>query len=262
MLGFRSDLAEVAQSVEQWTENPRVDSSILSLGTPSLPSHRATGRAPLGSQSTWRCADVQTPAPVPWSCQSQATAIVAPTASHAVSRTASRLRSGRGSTWTRLCPLHRQPLDGLRHGVRHHLIPEPPEADPRARLTKEHTQGKSRWLAWTGLLWRVFNVDGLACVSGGRLRLHAVVRPPAALDFLNSLERSARPQPRGPPLPQLTPLRLRASAALGGRPACASHRKGNDVLTRLGHIHRDHSVLSAGATGTAIANDQENRYFL
>lgn len=27
--------AEVAQSVEQWTENPRVGSSILSLGTPS-----------------------------------------------------------------------------------------------------------------------------------------------------------------------------------------------------------------------------------
>ena len=26
--------AEVAQSVEQWTENPRVGSSILSLGTP------------------------------------------------------------------------------------------------------------------------------------------------------------------------------------------------------------------------------------
>ena len=29
--------AEVAQSVEQWTENPRVGSSILSLGTPKTP---------------------------------------------------------------------------------------------------------------------------------------------------------------------------------------------------------------------------------
>ena len=47
---------------------------------------------------------------------------------------------------------------------------------------------------------RVFEVDGLACACGGRLVLHAVVQPPATLDVLESLERSAaNRQPRAPP---------------------------------------------------------------
>ena len=77
-----------------------------------------------------------------------------------------------------------------------------PEAEPRDRLAKTPTKAKSRWHAWADLLWCVFEVDGLACVRGGRLILHAVVRPPAALEVLDSLERSARRQARGPPLPQ------------------------------------------------------------
>jgi hypothetical protein len=92
---------------------------------------------------------------------------------------------------------------GPRHRLRNKVIPEPPKAEPRERLCKTPAKGKSRWHAWADLLWRVFKVDGLACVCGGRLTLHAVVRPPATLDVLKSLERSAKRQPRGPPLPQL-----------------------------------------------------------
>ena len=87
---------------------------------------------------------------------------------------------------------------GSRHRHRNEVIPEPPEPEPRERLTKK-PQGASRWHAWADLLWRVFEVDGLACGCGGRLTLHAVVRPPATLDVLSSLERSAKRQGRGPP---------------------------------------------------------------
>ena len=95
-----------------------------------------------------------------------------------------------------------------RHRHRNQVIPEPPETEPRERLCKTPAKGKSRWHAWADLLWRVFEDlagpgSGLACVCGGRLTLHAVVRPPATLDVLKSLERSAKRQPRGPPLPQL-----------------------------------------------------------
>ena len=89
---------------------------------------------------------------------------------------------------------------GPRHRLRNQVIPEPPEAELRERLTKKPAQGKSRWLAWADLFWRVFEVlggpgCGLACVCGGRLVLHAVVRPPATLDVLNRLERSAHRVP-------------------------------------------------------------------
>ncbi|NCG22093.1 MAG: hypothetical protein GWP91_24010 [Rhodobacterales bacterium] len=90
-----------------------------------------------------------------------------------------------------------------RHRLRNQVIPEPPETEPRERLCKTPAKGTSRWHSWADLLWRVFEVDGLARICGGRLTLHAVVRPPATLDVLKSLEPSAKRQPRGPPLPQL-----------------------------------------------------------
>ena len=88
-----------------------------------------------------------------------------------------------------------------RHRLRTAVIPEPPVAsDPRPALTKAPTRRRSRWHPWADLLWRVFEVDGLACPCGRRLVLHAVVRPPATLDVLESLERSAANcQPRAPP---------------------------------------------------------------
>ena len=80
------------------------------------------------------------------------------------------------------------------------MIPEPPaRTDERKRLTKK-ARGKSRWHAWADLLWRVFEVDGLACACGSRLVLHAVVQPPATLDVLESLERSANRKARAPPM--------------------------------------------------------------
>ena len=92
--------------------------------------------------------------------------------------------------------------------LRNQVIPEPPEAEPRERLCKTPAKGKSRWHAWADLLWCVFEDlagpgCGLASVCGGRLILHAVVRPPATLDVLDSLERSAKRKARGTPLPQL-----------------------------------------------------------
>ena len=87
-----------------------------------------------------------------------------------------------------------------RHRFRNQVIPEPPaKTDEWKRLTKK-ARGRSRWHAWADLLWRVFEVDGLACACGGQLVLHAVVQPPATLDVLESLERSAaNRQPRAPP---------------------------------------------------------------
>ena len=46
----------------------------------------------------------------------------------------------------------------------------------------------------------LFEVDGLACACGSRLVLHAVVQPPATLDVLESLERSANRKARAPPM--------------------------------------------------------------
>ena len=88
---------------------------------------------------------------------------------------------------------------GPRHRFRNEVIPEPPKPERRARLTKTPGLIPSRWHGWADLLWRVFEVDGLACECGGRLTLHAVVCPPATLDVLESLERSANRQARGPP---------------------------------------------------------------
>ena len=70
-----------------------------------------------------------------------------------------------------------------------------PDQVPCLRLTKA-APGNSRWLPWSTLLWKTFQVDGFACPCCNRqMRLRAVVLPPATLDVLSSLERSAR----GPP---------------------------------------------------------------
>ena len=83
---------------------------------------------------------------------------------------------------------------GSWHRFRNEVIAEPPKTEPRERLTKTPGLSPSRWHGWADLLWRVFEDlagpgGGLACECGGRLTLHAVVRPPAALDVLESLER-------------------------------------------------------------------------
>ncbi len=65
------------------------------------------------------------------------------------------------------------------------------------RLTKAGN-GSSRWTPWSVLLWRVFGVIGLACPTCGKVMLlRADVRPPATLQLLASLERSARGPPTG-----------------------------------------------------------------
>ena len=87
-----------------------------------------------------------------------------------------------------------------RHRFRNHVIPEPPaHTEERTRLTKK-PRGRSRWHPWADLLWRVFGVDGLACACGGRLVLHAIVQPPATLNVLDSLRRSANRNARAPPM--------------------------------------------------------------
>jgi hypothetical protein len=87
-----------------------------------------------------------------------------------------------------------------RHKFRNQVIPEPPaHTEERTRLTKK-PRGRSRWHAWADLLWRVFEVDGLACACGGRLVLHAIVQPPATLYVLDSLRRSANRNARAPPM--------------------------------------------------------------
>jgi hypothetical protein len=85
------------------------------------------------------------------------------------------------------------------HGWRKVVVPHTPPAESRGTLRKDPPKHRSRWHPWADLLWRVFEVDGLACPCGRRLVLHAVVLPPATLDVLDSLERSAAL--RQPPQP-------------------------------------------------------------
>ena len=87
-----------------------------------------------------------------------------------------------------------------RHRFRNQVIPVPPaHTEERTRLTKK-PRARSRWHAWADLLWRVFEVEGLACACGGRLVLHAIVQPPATLGVLDSLRRSANRNARAPPM--------------------------------------------------------------
>ena len=90
-----------------------------------------------------------------------------------------------------------------RHGMRSAVIPKTAPPESLGLLRKEPRAKRSRWVPWADLLWRVFGVDGHACVCGGRLALHAVVIVPATFDVLASLHRSgvlaANAAPRGPP---------------------------------------------------------------
>jgi hypothetical protein len=89
-----------------------------------------------------------------------------------------------------------------RHRLRNPVIPQPPGAEPRQRLCTTPAKGTSRWHAWLDLLWRVFELDGLSCVCGGRLTptRHCSPASYAPLHVFKSLERSAKRQPRVPPL--------------------------------------------------------------
>ncbi len=65
------------------------------------------------------------------------------------------------------------------------------------RLTRRPV-GRSRWVSWRRLLWRVFAVDGFACPRCGEgMRVRGVVLPPATLTVLSGLARSARGPPGG-----------------------------------------------------------------
>ena len=87
-----------------------------------------------------------------------------------------------------------------RHRFRNRVLPVPPaHTEERTRLTKK-PRGRSRWHPWADLLWRVFGVDGLVCACGGSLVLHAIVQPPATLNVLDSLRRSANRNARAPPM--------------------------------------------------------------
>ena len=90
-----------------------------------------------------------------------------------------------------------------RHGMRSQVVPKTSPRESLGLLRKEPRAKRSRWVPWADLLWRVFGVDGHACVCGGRLALHAVVIVPATFDVLASLHRSgvlaANAAARGPP---------------------------------------------------------------
>ena len=87
-----------------------------------------------------------------------------------------------------------------RSRLRSRVRPKPPREKKRPatvgkRLSKR-PQRKSRWRAWSDLLWRVFGVVGFGCPKCGHvMQLRTVVMPPATLRVLASLSRSAR----GPP---------------------------------------------------------------
>jgi len=76
--------------------------------------------------------------------------------------------------------------------------PSPRRTRPTLRLSQVEVRNEdSRWTPWAELLARVFGVDALACPHCGQpmsLRT-VVVRPPATLQVLTGLKRSAR----GPP---------------------------------------------------------------
>ena len=100
---------------------------------------------------------------------------------------------------------------GARSRLRSRVVPTPtePSASRGALRTHGPPRKSDRWTRWADLLFRVFGVEGFACGCGGTLVLHAVVLPPATLDVLDSLKRSARAPPGGtvvlPPPAHLPP---------------------------------------------------------
>ena len=84
--------------------------------------------------------------------------------------------------------------------LRAEVRPKPPKAKMRpstlGKRLSRGPQGRSRWRAWSDLLWRVFGVVGFGCPKCGHaMQLRTVVMPPATLRVLASQARSAR----GPP---------------------------------------------------------------
>ena len=85
---------------------------------------------------------------------------------------------------------------------RDEIVPQPrrkPRSDhehARAIIRPGLASRRSRWMLWSTLLKRVFDVDGFECpLCDQRMRLRAVVLPPATLRVLGGLERACR----GPP---------------------------------------------------------------
>ena len=90
----------------------------------------------------------------------------------------------------------------LYHGVlapraawRQEIVPQPrrkPRSDhehTRAIIRPERASRSSRWMLWSTLLKRVFEVDGFECpLCDQPMRLQAVVLPPTTLRVLDGLE--------------------------------------------------------------------------
>jgi hypothetical protein len=85
---------------------------------------------------------------------------------------------------------------------REEIVPQPrrkPRSDhahTRAIIRPERAIRSARWMLWSTLLKRVFEVDGFECpLCDQPMRLPAVVLPPATLRVRDGLERACR----GPP---------------------------------------------------------------
>lgn len=137
-----------------------------------------------------------------------------------------------------------------RHRHRNHVIPEPPQAEPRERLTKTPAKGKSRWHGWADLLWRVFEDLGRSGLRT-RLRLRRSPYPSRCCSPTRYARRAQQPgalratQGARAAVAQ-TRLRLSrtASAALVCRPACTS-----DYATTPTHHTTEQTALPGGGPG-------------
>jgi hypothetical protein len=95
----------------------------------------------------------------------------------------------------------------LSHGVLASRAAWREEIVPKRKLRSDHEHAqaiirpgcasrRSRWMLWSTLLKRVFEVDGFECPTCDQpMRLQAVVLPPATLRVLDGLEQACR----GPP---------------------------------------------------------------
>jgi len=91
---------------------------------------------------------------------------------------------------------------GARSSWRKQVVPPPPQKASFGILTKESANtGKRRpWaMPWSDLLWRVFGSGGFSCPEcGSRMRVRAIVLPPATMEMWEGLRNSARDPPGGP----------------------------------------------------------------
>jgi hypothetical protein len=86
--------------------------------------------------------------------------------------------------------------------------PTRPAASPRGQAaTDEGGIGSSRWTPWSLLLWRVFDVNGVACPACGRvMALRAVVRRPVRKTGdaeRSGVARTVGTRPAGPPASEM-----------------------------------------------------------